>query len=480
VVTGLRARLFLDAAAVLLVAVALEMVLVWRAVGGYFVRQPDRQVSAALVRADALAGEAALDPAARGRAFGALSALVARVGGGLAFLPLRGGEGAFALGHPRPTAALLPAGVRAAAAQGATWSGVVGGGRLAVQAVPAVWGGRVQGVLVWARPVAGRDLARTLLLGVAAAGLAALAVGSLLWAWESQRLARPLARLADMARRIAQGDLEARVAVRSPREYADLAQALSSMAAGLETAEVARREFLASVAHELRTPLTALRGFLEALGDGTVPPDRAELYRTKCLDEVARLNRLLEDLLDMAKSEAGRLDLAIRTISLGELTSRAILLWESAIRQKAIVMRAQMPPSPVYVEADGDRVVQIVSNLLANAVQHTPPGGTITVAVTGDGRTATLAVSDTGPGIPPQELGRVWDRYYRFVPGARSHGSGLGLAIVRALAEAHGGGVAAHSGGGETRFEVRLPVRSPLVAAAGSEGEGGRPELAAT
>lgn len=468
----LRARLFLASTAVLLCAIALQLGLVWSEVGGYFVRQPNQQVSTSLEHANALLGASVLDPAVRSQRLDQLRFLVAGVGGGLTYVPIPGKGVPVTWEQPSASPSLLPKGEFQQVLQGASWSGTRQAGNLLVQAVPAVWGGVVQGALIWVRPVEGRGLARALLLGVAGAGLAALLFGVLLWAWESKRLTEPLRNLADMSRRIAAGDLSIRAQVSSPREYAELAAALSAMAAGLEKSEVARREFLASVAHELRTPLTALRGFLEALGDGTVPADRAEAYRTKCLDEVSRLNRLLEDLLDMAKYEAGRLDLAIRTISLGETMSRAILLWESAIRQKALDVQVQLPSAPVLVEADSDRIMQIVSNLLANAVSYTPTGGTVSVRLQSDGVTATMSVADTGPGIPPAELPRIWDRYYRFIPSGRARGTGLGLAIVRALAEAHGGSVAAHSGPDETRFDVTIPLRSPLVAGAGTQVPG--------
>lgn len=460
----LRARLFVASTAVLLCAVALELALVWHAVGGYFVRTPAARVSTSLAHADGLLGASVLDPANRPALLHRLTALVRHVGGGFAFVPIAGsGEAGFRAGFPTPSLARLPVRVRKAVLAGSSWSGTSRDGDLAVQAMPAIWGGRVQGTLIWVRRVVGRDLARTLLLGVLGAGLAALLLGMLLWAWESQRLIRPLRGLADVARRIAQGELSIRAAVSSPREYAELAGALSSLADGLEKSDMARREFLASVAHELRTPLTALRGFLEALGDGTVPADRAEAYRTKCLDEVSRLNRLLDDLLDMAKSEAGRLDLAIRPIALGETMSRAILLWESAIRQKDLAVEVDLPAQPVIVEADSDRVMQIMNNLLANAVSYTPAGGKVALGLDSDGEWAVMSLTDSGPGIPPDQLPRIWDRYYRFIPSARMRGTGLGLAIVRALTEAHGGRVAATSSAAETRFEVHLPVRSPLV-----------------
>lgn len=463
----LRARLLLASTIVLLCAVVLQLGLVWQEVGGYFVRQPDRQVTTALQRADAMLGASVLDPAVRTQRLEALQFLVARVGGGLTYVPLPGKGVQVTWEQPAEGPSILPPGEFQAVLAGSNWSGTSDGGNLLVQAAPAIWGGVVQGALIWARPVQGRGLARALLFGVAAAGLAALLFGVLVWAWESKRLTDPLRKLADMSRRIADGDLSIRAQIASPREYAELAAALSAMAVALENSEVARREFLASVAHELRTPLTALRGFLEALGDGTVPPERSEAYRTKCLDEVSRLNRLLDDLLDMAKSEAGRLDLAIRPISLGETMSRAILLWESAIRQRRLEVTVDLPSAPVMVEADSDRIMQIVANLLANAVSYTPAGGAVRVALQSDGTTATMSVGDSGPGIPAAEIPRIWDRYYRFIPTGRARGTGLGLAIVRALAEAHGGSVAAYSDAEETRIDVRIPVHSPLIASEG-------------
>jgi signal transduction histidine kinase len=464
-VRQLRWQLLVMPMLVLVVSVALELAMALHAVFGAVDAVPPGPPSALTARVDGILRSSL--PAAFRQA--ALDRLARGEDATLLYVPTRQGTPvARAGGVAVPAGFSLPSAAWATVLTGGAWHGRLQGGRLIVTAMPAVWDAKVHGAVVWVTRSRATLLAAAVTRNVVLAGVVAFLLGVVLWGAQSRRLSRPLEELARIASRLGQGDLAARPKVTGPQEYQALAQALSGLAQSLESAELARREFLATVAHELRTPLTALSGFLRALGDGTVRPEEEDLYRDKCLDEVDRMSRLLDDLLDMAKAEAGRLELAIRPASLTDLVSRAVLLWEHAIRQKDLHMQARIPPGPLLAEIDPDRVVQIVSNLLSNAVRYTPAGGDVSVAleeaVDAQGRReAIITVSDTGPAIPEEILPRLWDRYVRWLPSGRSRGTGLGLAIVRTLAEAHGGSVQAFSQGGVNRFQVHLPLVSPLV-----------------
>ncbi len=483
----LRWRLLVAPLVVLVSAVMLELVLVLRTVHGtaenlssqtatVFVHRSSRLLELALKAHDTLPERRRFE---RG-----LTYLARESGGAIVFLPtVPAAERpvhrlAFGPEADRRSLRGISPAAWYAVLEGQTWRWTEDQGRIAVLAAPAIWGGRVQGAVVFSGPSRSRHLAGVLIATMVEAGLAAMVLGVVLWWLESRRIARPLGELIAMARRLESGDFAVRGRIAYPREYAELSRALSSMAQNLERTEIARREFLATVAHELKTPLTALTGYMEALGDGTVPEERATIYREKCLDEVARLSRQLDDFLDMAKAEAGRLELAVRRISLRETVSRAVLLWEHAIRQKHLGMEVDFPDDPVEIEADPDRVQQIVSNLLSNAVNYTPRGGRVRVRVwletepgdlvaagkggeaypvDGSRQAAVVEVADTGPAIPEEVLPHLWDRYVRWLPSGRARGTGLGLAIVRTLVRAHGGTVQARSEDGWTRFLVRLP-----------------------
>lgn len=491
-ISTLRWRLLVGPLVVLMCAIALELVLVLRTVHGTVQNLSTQTAAVFIDRGSRLVRDAEAPDSTRlrTRAERGLVLLARESGGAVTFVPVPGTAHAQVtpLGFGAPadrTDVSRPSRVAwQAVLDGQNWRTTADHGRLAVLVAPAIWGGRVQGALVFSGRSRSRRLAGALAATVVEAGLAALVLGIVLWWLESRRITRPLGQLIAMTRRLESGDFAARAHVAGPREYAELSRALGSMAQNLERTDMARREFLATVAHELRTPLTALTGYMQALGDGTVPAERAAVYREKCLEEVARLSRQLDDLLDMAKAEAGRLELAVRPVSVREMVSRAVLVWEHAIRQKDLQIEVELPDDPVQVEADPDRIQQIVSNLLSNAVNYTPTGGRLRVRVhlEGDGvfqasdrprdagvggaaspgerarPTAVIEVADSGPTIPAEVLPHLWDRYVRWLPSGRARGTGLGLAIVRTLVHAHGGSVEADSADGWTRFVVRLPT----------------------
>ncbi|HWQ12628.1 MAG TPA: ATP-binding protein [Roseiflexaceae bacterium] len=289
--------------------------------------------------------------------------------------------------------------------------------------------------------------------------LAALASGALalvLTAVLSRSVLGPVEALTQAARRMGAGDLRQRVAVRARGEIGDLARAFNAMADGLARQEELRRHMVTDVAHELRTPLTNIRGYLEALRDGVARPDAATIESLH--EEALLLNRLIDDLQELALAEAGQLRLDRRLLRLGPLLERAAAAARPRADEKSVRLEVCLPPDLPPVEADPERVGQVLRNLLSNAITHTPHGGAITLSAEcrvlsaetayqqrGDALSSQhavlISVTDTGPGIAPEYLELVFERFFR-ADASRSRatgGAGLGLTIVRRLVEAHGG-----------------------------------------
>ncbi len=305
-----------------------------------------------------------------------------------------------------------------------------------------------------------QSLALSLAVGVGAAALTAALVSWLL----ADRIGGPVHRLAAAARRVSRGDYETRVqAAGSAEELAVLARAFNEMAGTLESAEERRRRLLADLAHELRTPLATIDAYLEGLADGVVQPapETWSVLRT----ETSRLGRLTEDIGKVSRAEERRLDLRIRPVSARTLLEAAAAgAWPAYAEQD---VRLELGPQdrPLEVEVDPDRLGEVLGNLLENALRHTPAGGVVRLAAAPADGNVLLTVGDTGEGIDPSELERVFERFYRSDP-ARSRergGSGVGLTIARALVEAHGGTLTADSEGAGTgtTFRISLPAAGP-------------------
>jgi signal transduction histidine kinase len=271
------------------------------------------------------------------------------------------------------------------------------------------------------------------------------------------RLARPLRDIGAAARQIAEGDYHARLPRRGPDELLSLTDSFNQMAAALEEQERMRREFIANAAHELRTPLTNLQGYLEALRDGVVQPERETF--ASLLDEADRLVRLSRSLDQLAAGDAGVGEHRPVELDLGDVIHSALELVRPAAQSAALELDADLR-GRLPVRADPDRIAQVLSNLLNNAIRYTPAGGRVTVRAERRPNDVLVSVANTGPGIPASELPHVFERFYR-VEKSRDRargGAGIGLSIVQQLVEAAGGRVGAESGDGSTRFWFTLPV----------------------
>jgi two-component system, OmpR family, sensor histidine kinase BaeS len=294
------------------------------------------------------------------------------------------------------------------------------------------------------------------------AGLIGGGLSLVLAALLTVRLARPIQILKQGAERLAGGDLSQRVSIAADPEMASLGQAFNQMAASLQQAETQRRALTADIAHELRTPLSIQRAHLEALQDGIYPLSPGNLEPIIAQNHL--LTRLVEDLRTLALAEAGQLALDCTRVDLEVVAHRAVerFLPQASGKQVEVVYEEPAsPPGPV--RADPARLEQILGNLLANALRHTPSGGRVWLTVAPNSAGASLSVRDSGPGIPEDALPRLFERFYR-ADSSRSReegGTGLGLAIARQLARAHGGDLLAanHPAGGAV-FTLTLPRES--------------------
>jgi len=297
-------------------------------------------------------------------------------------------------------------------------------------------------------------------LGISALGATcvALLTGVLL----AHSLTRPIREITDATRSMAQGNLEQRIPVRSKDELGAMAESFNQMSAELARAEGARKQMTADIAHELRTPLSLILGHAEALSDGVLPSSPESL--SVIYDEAQRLARQVEDLRTLSLSDAGELPLHRELIAPAELLEHAVAAHRPQAQERGIelIMTAESTLPDLF--ADPDRIGQVLSNLLNNALRHTPERGRIVMAAVAVGDEVRFSVQDSGPGIEPQHLGRVFDRYYR-MDRSRSReggGSGLGLAISRSLVQGHGGRIWAESTPGQgATFCFTLPVPRP-------------------
>jgi two-component system OmpR family sensor kinase/two-component system sensor histidine kinase BaeS len=263
----------------------------------------------------------------------------------------------------------------------------------------------------------------------------------------SRRMTGPLNETMQAADAIAGGDLSARVSADTGGEFRRFTRSFNRMAAALETADLQRRELLADVAHELRTPLTIIQGNLEGLRDGVYQPTSEHLDLV--LDETHKLSRLVQDLRLLTLAEAGQLVLDAQPLDVPQLLADIRDAFAGQASEAGVLLNIHAPESLPALVADPQRLGQVLGNLVGNALRHTPSGGRITLGaelVTADAM--RLWVSDSGEGIPPEDVSRIFDRFWRGDP-ARSHGGGagmgLGLAIAKGLVEAHGGRIWAES-----------------------------------
>jgi len=295
----------------------------------------------------------------------------------------------------------------------------------------------------------------SIFITAAAVGLVALILGSMLF----RQITSPLRAVSQAAEAIAAGQLDRRVEAKTADEIGRLAQSFNRMAESLAQADVQRRNMVADIAHELRTPLTVVQGSLEAMLDGVYdlnPENIASIHQ-----QTALLSRLVADLRDLALAEAGQLRLDWQSVDLEAVIAQASNALQSQALEKGVTFKVELPQGLPRLRGDGQRLQQVLFNLVSNALRHTPTGGTVKTAVEVKEDRVVIRVQDTGSGIPAEDLPHVFERFYR-VDRSRARstgGSGLGLTIAKRIVEAHGGQIWAQSwlGAGST-FAFSLPL----------------------
>jgi len=274
---------------------------------------------------------------------------------------------------------------------------------------------------------------------------------------------KPLVTMNAVAKSYAKGDFSSRVPVKSDDEIGQLAKSFNQMADELKSLDDMRRSFVANASHEMKAPLASMRGFLEAILDGSVPAGEQQEYMTIVLDETKRLSGLVTNLLDLSKIESGNFPMFKKAFDVNELIRRTLITFETRIEEKRLNIEADFEEDSCAVYADPDHITQVLRNLVDNAIKFTPEGGTVSVKTGIKENKASISVADTGKGIPKEDLNQIWERFYKVekahTPG--SEGTGLGLSIVKKIIEQHGEEITVESEPGKgTKFTFQLPHAS--------------------
>ncbi len=298
-----------------------------------------------------------------------------------------------------------------------------------------------------------------LLRPVLRAGVIALLLSLLLALWVSRWVAGPLQSLLRAARGYPAQGVD-RLPEQGPREVKELTRAFNSMIDRVQSARESQRKFVADVSHEMKTPLTSIQGFAEAIQDGTADTPENQQQAAQIIHrEAGRLHRLVLDLLSLARLEAGTADLKMDPLQAAALLNTTAERFAPQARQAGVNLGVELAPDLPVLLGDGDRLAQVFTNLVDNALAYTPAGGMVTLRAAPAPGAIRFEVEDTGQGIPPEALGRIFERFHQGEPRAGRGGTGLGLAIAMEIVQAHGGRIAVRSAIGEgTTFEVTLPL----------------------
>ena len=290
------------------------------------------------------------------------------------------------------------------------------------------------------------------------AAMIASALGLVLTAYTAVRITRPLTELANAAKRLAQGDMSVKVRVYADDEIGEVSRAFNSMVDALQTMEEQRKGFVANVSHELRSPITSIAGYLQGMLDGTIPREEHQKYMQVVYDETQRLTRLIRDLLDLSRIESGNVPMNPVDFNINELMRRVLIKYEGRLDEKNMEVESEFADEPCMVHADMDRIEQVVSNLVDNAIKFCGQYGKLTLETRWVGDLCTVTVADDGAGIDEKDLPHVFDRFYTMDKAhTAGKGTGLGLSIVKQILLQHGHDITVESVKGEgTRFAFQL------------------------
>lgn len=253
-----------------------------------------------------------------------------------------------------------------------------------------------------------------------------------------QIIIRPIDDINNVAKRLAKGEVEKRVVVNCNNEIGELAESFNMMAEFLEKSDTKRREFISNVSHELRSPITSIKGFIGGILDGVIPRDRENYYLKIVYDEIDRLARLVNDLLDMSAMESGKFNLAITEFDINQVISLCILNLEHKIQEKGLNVKATFHNNRAYVLGDRDRIIQVVTNIIENSIKYSNDDGEIKIDVYSKGEKIYVDIFNSGECIEEKELNKIWDRFYKSDKSRTNKlSTGLGLPIVRSILSQH-------------------------------------------
>ena len=275
------------------------------------------------------------------------------------------------------------------------------------------------------------------------------------------RLTKPIKLMSEAAKAMAKGDFSKRIPVMSDDEIGELSVSFNQMTNSLVQLEGMRKSFVANVSHELKTPMTTIGGFIDGILDGTIEPEKRNYYLGIVSDEIKRLSRLVQSMLSMSKLESGEFVLKPELFDFRELLCTIVISQEQRIESKSLNITGLDEIESVSVKADRDLIYQVIFNLLDNAIKFTDDSGTIDFKVKTDSKKLSFTITNTGKGIPENELPNVFERFYKVDKSrsANKNSTGLGLYIVKTILKAHGGGIVVTSKENSfTSFNVTLPL----------------------
>lgn len=312
--------------------------------------------------------------------------------------------------------------------------GVAGHNEYFLYARPMVQEGAYNGaVLIMTPEQVVRDQINAVFLIIWISSLLALVASIFIIYYFAQRiLIRPIADLSNVANKMSQGDLTLRATVSSDDEIGQLAKSFNLMAESMEDTDQNRKDFLSNISHELRSPITSIRGFIAGMIDGVIPKDKENYYLGVVYEEINRLTRLVNDLLDLAAMESGKFSMKITEVDLNEVIRISLIKFETRIKDKALRVDVTLDSNQVFVAADRDRLIQVITNLLDNAVKHSNQNGTIEVSTKVKGKKVTTAIYNDGTPISEEDKKNLWQRFYKADRSrTKKESTGLGLPIVR-------------------------------------------------
>jgi len=286
-----------------------------------------------------------------------------------------------------------------------------------------------------------RGAVSTAYIEVILVSLIAVLVSVIAVFYTTTRLTRPFMEINDIVQKYSKGDYNVRIPISSTEEATQLAVSFNAMADQLKDLEATRRSFVANVSHELRSPLTSMKGFLEAMQDGTIGPEEHEKYIGVVLSETQRMATMVNDLLDLARIESGKTALKLEIFDINELIRRTLITFEARIYEHRMEVDVKFAQDQYYVEADSAQISQVLRNIIDNAVKYSPDNSKLRIATYAMRREVYVSIQDSGQGIPEEDVPHVFDRFYKVEKAhtpTKQSGTGLGLSIVKRIIDQHG------------------------------------------